>query len=513
MRFHRLLAATALSATLLLPVVAQEDAFFRLSLTAPLLGPGGGSGSVDTEDPGVPGGSPNNPDPEPLPVSVTLAEHSFSPFTVGDSIDHDFSGQLAVANGEASDVAWSVGSPSNLPVGPGLTGGVLSGEFDQAGEFDFELVATHPDAVDPARQVYTIVVNGVTLRVTQIATASHRSCAITVSGGVKCWGHNGNGQLGDGTTTHRHTPVDVVGLTSGVTAIDAGNGHTCAIHNGAAKCWGYNSSGRLGDGTSTQRTIPVDVVGLGSDVTGIAVGLNHTCAIHNGAAKCWGFNGDGQLGDNSTTQRNTPIQVSALTSGVTSIDAGYYHTCATHNGAAKCWGSNTYGQLGDNSTDDRYVPVPVTGLGSNVTSIVAADSHTCAIHNGAAKCWGNNGKGKLGDNSTALQRNVPVSVSGLGFGVTSIASGGSHTCAIHNGAAKCWGHNNKGQLGDGTTTDQGIPVSVGGLGAGVTSIDGGSAHTCAIQDSVAKCWGSNPYGQLGDGTTTDQGTPVEVSGL
>jgi Alpha-tubulin suppressor and related RCC1 domain-containing proteins len=516
MRLYRLLAATALSATLLIPVVAQEAAFFRSPLSAPLLMGPGGSTPVDPEDPGVPGGSPNNPDPdpEPLPVSVTLGEHTFAPFIVGDRIDHDFARQLAVANGKASDVTWSVGSPSNLPVGPGLSGSRLYGELEQAGEFDFELVATHPDAEDPARQVYTIVVNGVTLRVTQIAGGTNHTCAVTVSGGAKCWGYNSNGQLGDGTTTQRNTPVQVSGLTSGVTSISAGHSHTCAIRNGSVRCWGNNDNGQLGDGTTTQRTTSVIVSGLNSGgVTSIDAGYSHTCAIHAGAAKCWGDNAAGQLGDGSRDDRNTPVSVSNLGSGVTSIATGHYHACAVHNGAAKCWGNNGNGRLGDGTTTQRSTPVNVSGLGSGVASISGAATHTCAITtSGGAKCWGFNNYGKLGDGTTT-DRRTPVNVSGLGSGVTTITMGNSHSCAVHNGAVKCWGSGINGQLGNNNNTQRNTPVAVGGLGSGVKGISAGDFHNCVIYNSGTKCWGNNNTGQLGDGTVIQRHAPVEVNGL
>ena len=345
--------------------------------------------------------------------------------------------------------------------------------------------------------------------VTAISAGDGHTCAIH-NGAAKCWGRNLSGQLGNNSTTVSAMPVQVQGLGSGVTAISAGWFHTCAVHNGAAKCWGRNWNGQLGNNSTTNSSTPVQVQGLTSGVTAISVRRNYTCAIHNGAAKCWGYNSLGQLGNNSTTDSATPVQVQGLDSGVTAISTSMSHTCAIHNGAAKCWGSNGYGQLGNNSPTNSSIPVQVQGLDSGVTAISSAgDFHACAIHNGAAKCWGHNQYGQLGNNSTTNSA-MPVQVQGLGSGVTAISSGSYHTCATHNGAAKCWGYNWYGRLGNNSTTDSSTPVQVEGLISGVTAISAGYAHTCAIHNGAAKCWGRNSAGQLGDGTTTDRHTPVLV---
>lgn len=353
------------------------------------------------------------------------------------------------------------------------------------------------------------------MNVSNISSGGNNTCAITAIGGVKCWGSNSNSQLGDNSTTTRPAPVDVVGLGAGVASISVGYYHTCVVTTaGAVKCWGYNSNGQLGDGSTTQRSTPVDVVGLSAGVASVSVGDGHTCAMTtSGAAKCWGRNANGQLGDNSTTQRNTPVDVVGLDSGVSSLSAGYGHTCVvTGDGAAKCWGRNVNGQLGDNSTSQRNSPVAVAGLGSGVASIYASFSHTCAVTtSGAAKCWGDNNSGKLGDNSIA-QRNTPVDVVGLSSGVSKISSSYHYSCAIMtSGAAKCWGANSTGQLGNNSTTQRSSPVDVLGLGSGVVNIAAGYYHACGMMTAgTAKCWGDNSIGQLGNNSTTSSNIPVDV---
>lgn len=335
----------------------------------------------------------------------------------------------------------------------------------------------------------------------ELSTRNAHTCVRTADGRAACWGFNTSGQLGDGSADLRTSPVVVPGSYGAPVAVAAGINHTCAGTADGVHCWGYNADAQLGRGTqTTNESLPGPAQVIGQRPDSVAAGSEHSCAAVAGAVLCWGDNEYGQLGSGAGPARWKPTPVPSLGSGVSQIVAGHRHTCALRLGGVWCWGVNANGQLGNGTTQDSAEPVAVSGLASGVSWISAGYSHMCAVQNGAAKCWGLNTDGQLGIGTAEGLRSSPQAVSGMDAGVTRIGAGYVHTCAIQNGAAKCWGYDGYGALGNGVLNDHRyVPDAVVGMGSGVTDIVGGEDVSCAIRDNSVFCWGADYNGDLGNG--------------
>ena len=414
--------------------------------------------------------------------------------------------------------------------------------------------------------------------VLSLVAGYEHTCALVSDGAVYCWGRNNYGQLGDNTTTDRLIPTTVVDANNvlyagGQTVVDLATSyyHTCAIaSDGRAYCWGFNWDGQLGDGTSwTNSLVPVAVV----DANGVLVGKNivklttggaHTCALaDDGRAYCWGLDNYGQLGDGiSGGNRLAPVAVDD-TSGVLygggktiiSLTIGEDHTCAVSSDhRSYCWGYNGDEQLGSSVTAVNPIPIAVTLV--RYLPIVTLDNLACTditlVDNTTITCFTpRHARGlvdvvvNVGNGTKTMPRayeyysptlisvapsqgptsgGTSVTITGKGFEQNAlwrqVVIGGEHTCGIAiNGRVYCWGRNNGGQLGDGTTTNRFVPAPVVDAnnvlyagGKTVVSLTIGYNHTCALaSDDQAYCWGNNANGQLGNGTWTNSPVPVAIN--
>jgi alpha-tubulin suppressor-like RCC1 family protein len=296
-----------------------------------------------------------------------------------------------------------------------------------------------------------------------------------------------------------------------------GNFHACVIEaNGQTACWGSRSFAQLGDGTPPSGTVSARVAVAGSPAfTQIISRGSHTCGTTvTGEILCWGRNDFGMVTANGTQTGGVPTPTQVGGGPYRMVSPARLTSCGlTTANAAFCWGRNQAGELGDGTTIVRLVPVPVS-TGLQFSSIEASWIHTCALtFVGAAHCWGDwQGQAVL------LPIDLtPVSVPG-GHVFARLYSGGTHTCGLTlNDEAWCWGDNTSGQLGDGTTVGGGTPVQVSGVGffammaAGTTPNSGGRSHTCGLS-TIGRilCWGLNDQGQLGDGTTIDRLAPAPI---
>lgn len=344
-------------------------------------------------------------------------------------------------------------------------------------------------------------------------------CAVQ-GGALKCWGSNSKGQLGNKTTTEISLPFIAFGLEAGVTAVSAGQNHTCAAVNNELKCWGSNSVGQLGTSGagSTNVSQPTSLSHALYEISSISAGENNTCAVSAGKLFCWGSNSEGQLGASAGTSVVVPTLVPGLNAAVSAVATRKSHTCAIAEGALWCFGSNSHGQLGVAGPapippeSSMINPSPVPGLDIGTTSVSVGNQHTCAIKNSQLFCWGSNLNGQLGLAKTQAKAESPQLVPGMEKGVTAVAAGDDHTCAIKESALYCWGRSDRGQVGNGTagtvSTDIDKPILI--FASGVTAVSAGAGTCAVLYGRELKCWGSRFSGVPTNGATTaPTGTTVE----
>jgi len=355
----------------------------------------------------------------------------------------------------------------------------------------------------------------------QLSGGRDHTCGITADNRAYCWGYGGLGQLGDGTTESKLTPVPVAGGLQ-FRQISTGSDVTCGVTTGyQVYCWGLNEIGELGDGTTTRRLIPVRVAGNRMFKQVQAEG-SHTCAVTtDNRAFCWGDNRQGQLGVGNNTGpevgyygafSSRPVAVVGSLA-FRQVTTGSFHSCGVTTGdAAYCWGLNARGQLGDSTEVHRRTsPRRVVG-GRAYRQLDAGFYFTCGVTlDDRAFCWGDGKQGQLGNGKLYFSF-WPRAVAG-GLRLTRVTGSYVHACAeARSNRVYCWGTNSVGQLGDGTTNTSLTPVAVTG-GLYFAQVSAGFADNCGkTPEGVGYCWGLNSNGQLGTGDTQLRTAPVPIAG-
>jgi alpha-tubulin suppressor-like RCC1 family protein len=420
---------------------------------------------------------------------------------VGDRLTLTATGIAANGSPVAGGVVWSTASSSIATVEQnGVVTGVAVGLVNITASIGGKTGNTAVTVVEKG------VPSGDYTDVT-IAPSLWTTCGHTAANGIRCWGMNSSGQLGDGTTLDRSSPVQVSTSLS-FAQVESGNGQTCGITpSGDLYCWGNLS---FVSGSLDQSPAP-RLMSNSLSFADVSIGESSACATAlGGVAYCWGGNEFGAVGDGTRVNRTTPVAVVGGFSFEQVVVGGDFACGRLATGAAYCWGRNELGQLGDGETIDQPVPISVAG-DLLFTTIAASSTYACGLtKSGAIFCWGNN-FGVVQGTGSGGQSTVPVIVnSGQEF--TQLSAGLFHACALTaKGAAWCWGANDHGELGNGSTSSvRKTPVAVAG-GLAFAKIAAGQWYTCGISTSGAMyCWGYNGLGNLGDGTTTSRLAPTLV---
>ncbi|MCV9964205.1 putative Ig domain-containing protein [Pararhizobium sp. BT-229] len=416
----------------------------------------------------------------------------------------DFKTVLTHDNIPLAAVVWGplVAMPNSqqvtaLPPDMTFENGVLSGKPMLSGEYVFKVSVSFTDRSENLIHdlVYALTVEGISYKFKQVAFGGYgHACALTVDGGVLCWGDNRYGQVGDGNAgANALSAKEVVGLHEGVKSLSLGYYSSCALMtDGTVKCWGHNG------GPTYQLLVTgstADVVKTPETVTQSGIVL-HSRGYSN---SCFGLSNQVRCTDNNGAKN----LVSGLTTGIAEITSGYNHQCVRMNsGEVRCWGSNGNGQLGNGGTTYSNTPVVATGV-SNAIQVSAMREFTCALTQaGAVMCWG------VGYTAT------PTVVAGLASGVAAITTGhvAQNLCVImQDGGVKCKGTGTAGQLGNGENKNSTTFVDVVGLEAPAISLSTSLSSSCAVVSSgKTYCWGNGANGRLGTGDLTNRNVATPV---
>ena len=367
--------------------------------------------------------------------------------------------------------------------------------------------------------------------------SAYQTCAVR-GGGVRCWGRNSWGQLGNESSANlgdEPGELPSVDIKAGgvVSKIVAGEVHACALlATKKVRCWGLSSNYSLGveqgnDGWGDAPGEMPTAEALVGDVADIDTGAGHTCVLFTpGSVRCWGSKSFGVLGQPGLQFETTPDKLPDVFLGgvVQQVAVGTYHNCAVLvGGGVRCWGRNDYGQLGYPGVDvvgDNEKPgdMPLVNVGGPVVQVDVGLFHSCALlASGALRCWGRGSFGALGYKNTAPigDDETPASAGDVkmiepGDQILEVAAGESHTCVLLvGGGVRCWGQGFYGALGYGNTANIGEHPSVAPLvdvGGEVRDLALGRNHSCALLDGGrVRCWGLGGDGQLGVNHTANIG--------
>ena len=416
----------------------------------------------------------------------------------------------------SSDPAVAAVSPAGvvtaLSAPTAVSGALVAGEVNGT-SFDHRVEVVDPQVVGPAASIALGDRHGCWLA---------RSGERVFCHGANERGQLGDGTLDDAVIS-REAVSPLQGPGDVYTRVASGGVHSCAVLDtvGGTQpfCWGDNRWGQLGDGTTTSRSrpTPVSASDLQVDLVSIRAGGSHTCALSGqDIPYCWGANEYGQLGLGSLGGGSAAPVLAAAGLTFAQLAAGWLHTCGlSPDGAALCWGRGTEGQLGTGDLTSTGTPAPVAGTATYVQLETGA-SHTCGITSaGGLECWGYNSSGQVGIGSTAFQVTTPTPVRfPLAVTVTDVALGRIHGCALtSNGPVYCWGGNDQLQLGQASPRATRTPILVP-LPPGFvpTSLAGGGSVTCAMDGTRTLCWGGIPAVYLGRASLVTASEPTSAGG-